>query len=229
MTYLDGGLTNTNVRVDTADADVVVRISSEDSSMLAIDREAEYHNSKAAAESGASPARRRVSSRTTTCSWSSTSTARPTTPDDLRDSANLAARRRCGAARCTRARASSASSTCSTSSATSTPCRTAAYRLPDRYLDFMPQVEQMRKRAVDAVRSRTVPCNNDLLAANFLDDGERLWIIDFEYAGNNDPCFELGNIWSESNLDLHAARRAHHRTTTDASSRAWSPGRGCSA
>ena len=43
-------------------------------------------------------------------------------------------------------------------------------------------------------------CNNDLLAANFIDDGDRLWIIDFEYAGNNDPCFELGNIWSESNL-----------------------------
>ena len=47
-----------------------------------------------------------------------------------------------------------------------------------------------------------MPCNNDLLAANFLDDGERLWVIDFEYAGNNDPCFELGNVWSESNLSL---------------------------
>jgi thiamine kinase-like enzyme len=45
-----------------------------------------------------------------------------------------------------------------------------------------------------------MPCNNDLLAANVLDDGERLWLIDYEYAGNNDPCFELGNIWSESAL-----------------------------
>ena len=47
-----------------------------------------------------------------------------------------------------------------------------------------------------------MPCNNDLLAANFDDDGERLWLIDYEYGGNNDPCFELGNIWSESLLTL---------------------------
>ncbi len=54
---------------------------------------------------------------------------------------------------------------------------------------------------MSAVHVPTVPCNNDLLAANFIDDGDRIWIIDFEYAGNNDPCFELGNIWSESTLD----------------------------
>ena len=46
----------------------------------------------------------------------------------------------------------------------------------------------------------TVPCHNDLLAANILDDGTRIWLIDYEYAGNNDPCFELGNIWSEAVL-----------------------------
>ncbi|HTE75086.1 MAG TPA: LPS biosynthesis choline kinase, partial [Actinomycetes bacterium] len=32
--------------------------------------------------------------------------------------------------------------------------------------------------------------------------GDRLWLIDYEYGGNNDPCFELGNIWSESLLSL---------------------------
>ncbi len=47
-----------------------------------------------------------------------------------------------------------------------------------------------------------MPCNNDLLAANFIDDGDRLWLIDYEYSGNGDPCFELGNVWSESNLSL---------------------------
>jgi len=45
-----------------------------------------------------------------------------------------------------------------------------------------------------------VPCNNDLLAENFIEDGDRVWIIDYEYSGNNDPCFELGNIWSECGL-----------------------------
>jgi thiamine kinase-like enzyme len=50
----------------------------------------------------------------------------------------------------------------------------------------------------------TVPCNNDLLAANFIDDGEKIWLIDYEYSGNNDPCFELGNIWGECGLSADA-------------------------
>ena len=46
----------------------------------------------------------------------------------------------------------------------------------------------------------TVPCNNDLLAGNFIDDGERVWLIDYEYSGNNDPAFELGNTATECDL-----------------------------
>ena len=38
------------------------------------------------------------------------------------------------------------------------------------------------------------------MAGNFIEDGDRVWIIDYEYSGNNDPCFELGNIWSECGL-----------------------------
>ena len=47
-----------------------------------------------------------------------------------------------------------------------------------------------------------MPCNNDLLAANFIEDGDRVWLIDYEYSGNNDPCFELGNIWRECRLSV---------------------------
>jgi thiamine kinase-like enzyme len=54
-----------------------------------------------------------------------------------------------------------------------------------------------------AVRSEAaVPCNNDLLAENFIDVGDGFRLIDYEYSGMNDACFELGNIWSESNLSL---------------------------
>ena len=49
---------------------------------------------------------------------------------------------------------------------------------------------------------RSAPCHNDLLAANFIDDGRTVSIIDYEYSGNNDPYFELGNIWSECHLTL---------------------------
>ena len=42
-----------------------------------------------------------------------------------------------------------------------------------------------------------MPCNNDLLAANYLDDGTVVRLIDYEYSGNNDACFELGNTSTE--------------------------------
>ena len=38
------------------------------------------------------------------------------------------------------------------------------------------------------------PCHNDLLNANFIDDGERIRIVDWEYAGMGDPFFDLGNF-----------------------------------
>jgi thiamine kinase-like enzyme len=73
------------------------------------------------------------------------------------------------------------------------------FRLPSRYLDLGGQVGRIR--AALAVRAEpTVPCHNDLLPANIMDDGSRLWFIDYEYAGNNDACFELGNIWAEADL-----------------------------
>src|SRR4051812_8648827 len=49
---LPGGLTNTNYRVDTDAGAFVVRLSSTDAGLLAIDRDNEYHNSVAAAEAG---------------------------------------------------------------------------------------------------------------------------------------------------------------------------------
>ena len=66
------------------------------------------------------------------------------------------------------------------------------FRLPPRYLEFMEQVTQIGA-ALQVQPLATVPCNNDLLAANFIadDENDKIWIIDFEYSGNNDPCFEL--------------------------------------
>lgn len=44
--------------------------------------------------------------------------------------------------------------------------------------------------------------HNDLLAANILDDGKRLWLVDWEYAGFNSPLFDLGGLASNSELPL---------------------------
>ncbi len=42
--------------------------------------------------------------------------------------------------------------------------------------------------------------HNDLLAANFIDDGKRLWLVDWEYAGFNSPLFDLGGLASNSEM-----------------------------
>jgi len=44
--------------------------------------------------------------------------------------------------------------------------------------------------------------HNDLLPANFLDDGSRIWIIDWEYAGYNTPLFDLGGLASNNNFEF---------------------------
>src|ERR1035438_9875808 len=77
--------------------------------------------------------------------------------------------------------------------------RGRGFRLPPGYDDLMPRFEAAR-RALAIRDEGTVPCNNDLLAGNFIDDGDRIWLIDYEYSGNNDACFELGNIGSECGL-----------------------------
>ena len=67
------------------------------------------------------------------------------------------------------------------------------------YLDFADKFDDIR-RVFTATDQTTVPCNNDLLAENFVEDGDKFWLIDYEYSGNNDPCFELGNTWAECHL-----------------------------
>ena len=47
--------------------------------------------------------------------------------------------------------------------------------------------------------------HNDLLAGNFIDDGKRLWLIDWDYAGFNSPLFDLGGLASNSELDVAAS------------------------
>ena len=78
-------------------------------------------------------------------------------------------------------------------------------RIPDDYRDRMSVLSRI-EAAVQKKSLAGVPCNNDLLAENYIDDGQMLWLIDYEYSGNNDPCFELGNTCQEQqyNEDQYA-------------------------
>ncbi|MBI2763650.1 MAG: phosphotransferase [Chloroflexi bacterium] len=77
--------------------------------------------------------------------------------------------------------------------------------VPDGYLDHLAAVPRI-DAALRAHPLPTVPCHNDLLAENYLDDGRRLWIVDYEYSGNNDPTFELGNTAQELAFDEERLR-----------------------
>jgi thiamine kinase-like enzyme len=195
---LSGGLTNVNLKVTTEDGSVVVRIAQAGSELLAIDRDAERRNSEAAAEAGVgAPVIDYVEDpRLLVVGFVEGHTF---TDDDLRDGGHLTR----VAAACRQLhqgpRFVNEFDMFAIQPRYLAIAHEHGFRLPGRYEEFADQAQQV-KRALGTKPVATVPCNNDLLAGNFIDDGEKIWLIDYEYAGNNDPCFELGNLWSEANL-----------------------------
>ena len=79
-------------------------------------------------------------------------------------------------------------------------CDERGFRIPEGFRDRMATVAEV-ERAMRARPLPSVPCHNDLLAENYIDDGERLWLVDYEYSGNNDPTFELANTAQECEYD----------------------------
>ena len=72
--------------------------------------------------------------------------------------------------------------------------------IPEGYREWRPVVTRI-ERAVAIGALPSVPCHNDLLCENFIDDGGALRIVDYELSGNNDPCFDLGNTAQEAEFD----------------------------
>lgn len=69
--------------------------------------------------------------------------------------------------------------------------------LPEGYHDVKREAEKVREAL--AVRPLPiVPCHCDPLSENFLDTGQRVYVIDWEYAGNNDPMWDLGDLSVEA-------------------------------
>jgi len=71
--------------------------------------------------------------------------------------------------------------------------------LYDKLLDNL--LEKSEKLEVISSPYEIVFGHNDLLPANFLDDGSRIWVIDWEYAGYNSPLFDLGGLASNNNFN----------------------------
>jgi thiamine kinase-like enzyme len=203
---LGGGLTNSNYRVTTTDAgptgDYVVRVSANESGLLAIDRAAERHNTRMAWQAGVgAPVVEALPADNVLVVGFLP--GRTLTSDDIRDAETIP--RIADAVRTLHA----GPDFVGTFDFRAIRRRyldvvvREGFRLPPDYLALAGQVEAME----DAMRPGNeplVPCNNDLLAGNFLDDGATIWIIDYEYGGMNEASFELGNLASESFLSVEA-------------------------
>lgn len=72
--------------------------------------------------------------------------------------------------------------------------------LPEGYHDAVAEAESVRE-ALDANPASLAPCHCDPLCENFLDDGKRMWIVDWEYSGMNDPIWDLGDLSVEAGFD----------------------------
>ncbi len=196
---LSGGLTNENYLVEAGGARYVVRLPGQSTELLAIDRANEVHNTRAAATTGIGPQVLEV------------------IPDidfmvlEFIDGPTMSARTLQSKEMAKRMAASFRR----LHSAPRFLQDFNMFRLLEHYLDIvdkhevtipadyrdhLPTVADI-ERAVGAASLATVPCHNDLLSENFIDDGVALRIVDYELSGNNDPCFDLGNTAQEAEFD----------------------------
>jgi thiamine kinase-like enzyme len=222
VAVLPGGLTNVNLHVTSDDGrdpplDLVVRHSVGDASLLGIDREAEHVDSVAAARAGvAAPVLEyRPDLRMMVIEFipGQALVDQDFTDPDVMGRAAVAVRTLHSGPRF-----SGEFDMFTRQAHYLATIRDRGFRLPPDYDEYAEPWDDVR-RALSASPPPTVPCNNDLLAANFIDDGAKVWLIDYEYAGNNDPAFELGNTATECSFTpemTEAWTEAYFKTPTRA-------------
>jgi thiamine kinase-like enzyme len=194
LSALSGGITNRNFRVDASGTDErwVIRLAGNDTHLLGISREVEHAATVAAAGVGVGPEvtafiRPEGYLVTRFIVGEAVSAEAVHRPETLRRVADSLRRVHDGPA----------------IPGLFVPLRIVeAYRalavargvpIPPEY-DRATDAARRIERALLAVPIEPRPCHNDLLNANFIDDGNRIRIIDWEYAGMGDPFFDLGNF-----------------------------------
>jgi thiamine kinase-like enzyme len=186
---LGGGITNRNFRVEAAGQQFVLRIGGRDTELLGIDRTAEHAASRVAAELGLGPevvafiepegylVTRYVDGEVGKVDLDRVGAALRRLHDGPALPASFDSFRVVEAYRAT--------------------AHERGIAVPSAYTrarDIADRIE--RRRSGTPFR----PCHNDLLSANFIDDGTRLWLVDWEYAGMGDPFFDLGNFAVNNDL-----------------------------
>jgi thiamine kinase-like enzyme len=189
---LDGGITNRNYRVVMGGEDYVLRICGKDTAVLGIDRDAECAATMAAAQLGVGPevVAYRPDLQVLVTRWVQ---GRPASAEELRVSPALE---------------EVAAALRAIHGGPALDSRFDAFTLVVDYRDEVRErggrdPDGFHEAAAAAARVQSVltgpdhdpvPCHNDLLPANFLHDGDRIRIVDWEYAGMGDRFFDLGNL-----------------------------------
>jgi thiamine kinase-like enzyme len=187
---LDGGITNRNLRVRFGDHDAVVRLPGKETGLLGIDREAERAATVAAAATGVGPEVLAFLAETG-CLVTGFIAGRGLEPEDVRAALPEVA----DALRAVHAGPPLPSrfdawDVVDTYRATA---QARGGRIPAAFAGLRETAERVRAALTDAEHA-PVPCHNDLLPANFIHDGTRVRILDWEYAGMGDRYFDLGNL-----------------------------------
>lgn len=195
---LDGGLTNRNYRLDTDGESFVLRVAGRDTALLGIDRACEVASSRIAAALGVGPEvvaylpdhgamlRRFVPGRTLTAE----DVQRPAV---LRRLVSALRRYHDGPP------AAGRFSPFAIVRNYHALARDRRVTFPDNFgraLERLAVIEQQSKS-----EDPPCPCHNDLLAANLIDDGATVRIIDWEYSGMGDLFFDLGNLAANNEFD----------------------------
>jgi thiamine kinase-like enzyme len=188
---LGGGITNRNFKVTLLDGtQVVLRIGGKDTELLGIDRDIEYAATRAAADAGLAP---EVIAFVEPEGYLVTRfvDGRPVPVEDVRRTKAL--REIAGGLR-------------RLHDGPAIPGRFDSFRVVEAYCATaaahgvaVPTGYAASKKVADRIEQArgvqpAAPCHNDLLNANFITDGERIWIVDWEYAGMGDRFFDLANF-----------------------------------
>jgi len=190
---LGGGITNHNWRARFGDTEVVLRVAGRQTDLLGIDRETERAATEAAAALGISPAVMAFLPRYD-CLVTRFVEGEPVGEQELRD------------APCLETVARELRAFHDRAPALQTPF--AVDRLAHEYLDVAaghgaraPDGAHEAAALADRIAAALagpehapVPCHDDLLRANFIRSPDRVWIVDWEYAGMGDRYFDLGNL-----------------------------------
>jgi len=190
LTPITSGITNANVKVEVEDEAFVVRLPGLDTDLLGIDRDAELEATRTAAAAGVGPD---VIDFVEGCLVTRFVAGEPIPEEDLQREDVLEKVVR---------------SIQAIHHSPPIPSTFPVFRIVERYramaADRGVAIPEAYSRA-HALSARIetafavsptgmTTCHNDLLNANFLMDGDHVWIVDYEYAGMGDPFFDLGNL-----------------------------------